>query len=195
MLARELIERKRDGGRITRAEWRRVMQRYAQGDIPDYQMSALAMAIFFRGLDHRDETRDLTDAMLHSGAVLDLDHLRQQRVDKHSTGGVGDKVSLMLAPLVASLGVAVPMMSGRGLGHTGGTLDKLESIPGFRTDLTLATATTHSWRHIGCVLMGQTHEIAPADHKACTRCAMPRPPWKVFRSSVPALCPRNWQKG
>ena len=163
MLARALIERKRDGGRITPAEWRTLMSQYATDEVPDYQMAALAMAIFFNGLD-RDETGALTDAMLVSGAMLDLDHLTMARIDKHSTGGVGDKVSLVLAPLVACLGIAVPMMSGRGLGHTGGTLDKLESIPGFRTDLTLAHATAQLER-IGCALIGQTREIAPADRR------------------------------
>ena len=163
MLARALIERKRDGGRITPAEWRTLMSQYATDEVPDYQMAALAMAIYFNGLD-RDEIGALTDAMLHSGATLDLDHLTMARVDKHSTGGVGDKVSLVLAPLVACLGVAVPMMSGRGLGHTGGTLDKLESIPGFRTDLSLARATAQLER-IGCALIGQTNEIAPADRR------------------------------
>lgn len=163
MLARVLIERKRDGGRITPAEWRTLMSQYATDDVPNYQMAALAMAIYFNGLD-RDEIGALTDAMLHSGAALDLDHLPMARVDKHSTGGVGDKVSLVLAPLVACLGVAVPMMSGRGLGHTGGTLDKLESIPGFRTDLSLASATAQIER-IGCALIGQTREIAPADRR------------------------------
>jgi len=163
MLARALIERKRDGGRITPAEWRTLMSQYATDEVPDYQMAALAMAIYFNGLD-RDEIVALTDAMLHSGAMLDLDHLTMPRVDKHSTGGVGDKVSLVLAPLVACLGVAVPMMSGRGLGHTGGTLDKLESIPGFRTDLSLARATAQLER-IGCALIGQTNEIAPADRR------------------------------
>lgn len=163
MLARALIERKRDGGRITSAEWRALMQEYADGGVPDYQMSALAMAIYFQGLD-REETGALTDAMLHSGSSLDLMHLPIRRVDKHSTGGVGDKVSLVLAPLVASLGVAVPMMSGRGLGHTGGTLDKLESIHGFRTNLTLDEATRLIER-LGCALIGQTKEIAPADRR------------------------------
>ncbi|WP_310569774.1 thymidine phosphorylase [Gemmatimonas sp.] len=163
MLARALIERKRDGGRITPAEWRTLMSQYATDEVPDYQMAALAMAIYFNGLD-RDEIGALTDAMLHSGATLDLNHLTMARVDKHSTGGVGDKVSLVLAPLVACLGVAVPMMSGRGLGHTGGTLDKLESIPGFRTDLSLARATEQLER-IGCALIGQTREIAPADRR------------------------------
>jgi pyrimidine-nucleoside phosphorylase len=163
MLARALIERKRDNRRITTSEWRTLMQQYAAGDVPDYQMSALAMAIYFNGLD-REEIGALTDAMLHSGATLDLSHLVMQRVDKHSTGGVGDKVSLVLAPLVACLGVAVPMMSGRGLGHTGGTLDKLESIAGFRTDLTLAAAT-RLVETVGCALIGQTEEIAPADRR------------------------------
>lgn len=139
------------------------MQQYAAGAVPDYQMAALAMAIFFVGLD-REELGALTDAMLQSGATLDLDHLRGGRVDKHSTGGVGDKVSLVLAPLVAACGVNVPMMSGRGLGHTGGTLDKLESIPGFRTDLSLAVAT-RQLETLGCALIGQTREIAPADRK------------------------------
>ncbi len=139
------------------------MNAYAAGNIPDYQMAALSMAIYFRGLD-RDETGALTDAMLHSGATLDLSHLKQPRIDKHSTGGVGDKVSLILAPLVASLGVTVPMMSGRGLGHTGGTLDKLESIPGFRTALTLPE-TVRQLEAIGCALIGQTGDIAPADRR------------------------------
>ncbi|WP_396213686.1 thymidine phosphorylase [Gemmatimonas sp.] len=163
MKARSLIERKRNGGRISPAEWRVLMKAYAAGDVPDYQMAALAMAIYFVGLDH-DEIVALTNAMLESGATLSLDHLTVGRVDKHSTGGVGDKVSLVLAPLVAACGVAVPMMSGRGLGHTGGTLDKLESIPGFRTDLTLARATKQL-ETLGCALIGQTSEIAPADRK------------------------------
>jgi pyrimidine-nucleoside phosphorylase len=163
MEARTLIERKRDGGRITAAEWRSLMNQYAAGEVPDYQMAALAMAIFFVGLD-RDEIVALTNAMLESGSSLQLSHLTLGRVDKHSTGGVGDKVSLVLAPLVAACGVAVPMMSGRGLGHTGGTLDKLESIPGFRTDLPLAQATKQL-EAIGCALIGQTREIAPADRK------------------------------
>ncbi|HEY0970965.1 MAG TPA: thymidine phosphorylase [Gemmatimonadales bacterium] len=163
MLARGLIERKRDGGRIAPDEWRALMSDYAAGDVPDYQMAALMMAVFFRGLD-REETGALTDAMLRSGRTLELDHLPVARVDKHSTGGVGDKVSILLAPLVACCGVAVPMMSGRGLGHTGGTLDKLESIPGFRTGLSLDEATRQLER-LGCALIGQTGEIAPADRR------------------------------
>ena len=161
--ARPLIERKRDGGTLGPAEWRALMAAYAAGDVPDYQMAALAMAIYLNGLT-RDETRALTDAMLRSGATLDLTHLGKARLDKHSTGGVGDKVSLVLAPLIACLGVAVPMMSGRGLGHTGGTLDKLEAIPGFRTGLSL-TEATRQLEALDCALIGQTGEIAPADRK------------------------------
>jgi pyrimidine-nucleoside phosphorylase len=163
MLAKRLIERKRDGGRIEPGEWRALALAYASGHVPDYQMAAFLMAVHLRGLD-RDETSALTDAMLASGQVLDLSHLAAGRVDKHSTGGVGDKVSLVLAPLVASLGVVVPMMSGRGLGHTGGTLDKLEAIPGFRTNLSLDEAKAQIER-LGCALIGQTAEIAPADRK------------------------------
>jgi pyrimidine-nucleoside phosphorylase len=163
MIVPRLIERKRDGGRISEAEWHELIDAYTAGNVPDYQMSALLMAIFFRGLDG-EETYALTDSMLASGSALDLSHVTVPRIDKHSTGGVGDKVSLVIAPLVASLGIAVPMMSGRGLGHTGGTLDKLESIPGFRTDLTLDRARVQIEK-IGCALIGQTGEIAPADRK------------------------------
>jgi pyrimidine-nucleoside phosphorylase len=163
MLAQRLIERKRDGGRIEPGEWRALVLAYAAGHVPDYQMAALLMATFLRGLD-RGETVALTEAMMASGLKLDLSHLRAPRVDKHSTGGVGDKVSLVLAPLIASLGVVVPMMSGRGLGHTGGTLDKLESIPGMRTDLAIEQAVMQLER-VGCVLIGQTEQIAPADKK------------------------------
>jgi len=163
MLAHRLIERKRDGGRIDPGEWRALALAYAKGHVPDYQMAALLMACFLRGLD-RSETAALTEAMLQSGDRLDLTSLNRPRVDKHSTGGVGDKVSLVLAPMVAACGVAVPMMSGRSLGHTGGTLDKLESIPGFRTNLSLADARAQI-ESIGCAMIGQTPEIAPADKK------------------------------
>jgi pyrimidine-nucleoside phosphorylase len=163
MIVPRLIERKRDGGRLEDSEWHELISAYARDAVPDYQMSALLMAIYFKGLD-RGETSALTDAMIESGATLDLEHITAPRIDKHSTGGVGDKVSIVLAPLLASLGVAVPMMSGRGLGHTGGTLDKLESIPGFRTDLSLADAARQV-EAIGCALIGQTSEIAPADRK------------------------------
>ena len=162
-LAQRLIERKRDGGHVEPGEWRALTSAYAAGHVPDYQMAAFLMAAYIRGLD-RAETNALTDAMLATGSRLSLDHLGVGRVDKHSTGGVGDKISLVLAPLVASLGVAVPMMSGRGLGHTGGTLDKLESIPGFRTALSLAEAT-RQLETIGCALLAQSGEIAPADRK------------------------------
>ena len=162
-LAQRLIERKRDGGHVEPGEWRALTSAYAAGHVPDYQMAAFLMAAYIRGLD-RAETNALTDAMLATGSRLSLDHLGVGRVDKHSTGGVGDKVSIVLAPLVASLGVAVPMMSGRGLGHTGGTLDKLESIPGFRTALSLAEAT-RQLETIGCALLAQSSEIAPADRK------------------------------
>jgi pyrimidine-nucleoside phosphorylase len=163
MIVPRLIERKRDGGSLSTSEWRELIHSYSAGGVPDYQLSALLMAVFFRGMT-RAETDALTDAMLSSGAVFDLSNISAPRIDKHSTGGVGDKVSLILAPLIAELGVVVPMMSGRGLGHTGGTLDKLESIPGFRTDLSL-TAAYLQLTSIGCALIGQTGEIAPADRK------------------------------
>ena len=163
MLAHRLIERKRDGGRLEAGEWRALVLAYAAGHVPDYQMSAFLMACFLRGLD-RGETAALTDAMLNSGVKFDLASLGKPRLDKHSIGGVGDKVSLVLAPLVSLFGIAVPMVSGRGLGHTGGTLDKLESIPGFRTSIPLADARAQL-EDLGCVLMGQTSEIAPADRK------------------------------
>jgi pyrimidine-nucleoside phosphorylase len=163
MIVPRLIERKRDGGRLESDEIHELIHLYAADRVPDYQMAALLMAIYFKGLD-TEEMNALTDSMIESGARLDLSHLKQARIDKHSTGGVGDKVSIILAPLISSLGVAVPMMSGRGLGHTGGTLDKLESIPGFRTDLTLDVAKRQIDR-IGCALIGQTTEIAPADRK------------------------------
>lgn len=159
----DLIQRKRDGGRITSAEWRIFAAEYAADRLPDYQVAALLMAIFFRGLDD-EEGSALMDAMLASGGRLDFTGLGMPVIDKHSTGGVGDKVSIPLAPMVAACGVAVPMMSGRGLGHTGGTLDKLESVPGFNTRLTLAAAKAQVER-LGCALIGQTGEIAPADKK------------------------------
>jgi pyrimidine-nucleoside phosphorylase len=163
MLALRLIERKRDGGHIEPGEWRALANAYAAGHVPDYQMASFLMACFLRGLN-RGETNALTEAMLRSGGRLELDFLNRPRIDKHSTGGVGDKVSIVLAPLISSLGVAVPMMSGRGLGHTGGTLDKLEAIPGFETNLSLDVATRQI-ETLNCALFGQTSEIAPADRK------------------------------
>ncbi len=158
-----LIERKRNGGQLAAGELRDLMRAYAADEVPDYQMSALAMAVYFRGMAD-EEIEALTTAMLESGRMLDLSHLTVPRIDKHSTGGVGDKVSLILAPLVAACGIAVPMMSGRGLGHTGGTLDKLESIPGFRTRLSLEETAAQVER-LGVAMIGQTKEIAPADRK------------------------------
>jgi pyrimidine-nucleoside phosphorylase len=158
-----IIERKRDGHALSSDEIRAFIAGYADGSIPDYQMAALAMAIYFRGM-HIDEAVVLTDAMLHSGRVLDLSGLGRPTVDKHSTGGVGDKISLPLAPLVAACGAAVPMVSGRGLGITGGTLDKLESIPGYRTRLAVPEFLAVI-RACGCSIVGQTDELAPVDRK------------------------------
>jgi len=158
-----LIERKRDGGALTPEEWSALVAAYTAGRVPDYQMSALLMAVYFRGLE-RPELAALTDAMLASGQRLAFDGWATPRIDKHSTGGVGDKVSLVLAPLISACGVAVPMMSGRGLGHTGGTLDKLEAIPGFRTRLSLAETRAQVMKLL-CAMIGQTPEIAPADGK------------------------------
>lgn len=159
----ELIRKKRDGIALTSSEINDLISGYTRGDIPDYQMSAFAMASFLNGFS-ADEASALTSAMLHSGEVLDLSDIPGLKVDKHSSGGVGDKVSIILAPIVAACGVPVPMISGRGLGHTGGTLDKLESIPGFRTDLSIAQYRDQLER-LGIVLIGQTAEIAPADKK------------------------------
>ncbi|HVK00858.1 MAG TPA: thymidine phosphorylase [Gemmatimonadales bacterium] len=163
MLIPSLIQHKRDGNPIAAEDWSRLIADYTAGEVPDYQMAALLMAVVFRGLAG-PELAALTDAMLDSGDRLRFDGFPLPRVDKHSTGGVGDKVSLLLAPMVAACGVAVPMMSGRGLGHTGGTLDKLESIPGMRTGLSLTDARAQIER-IGCAMIGQTPEIAPADRK------------------------------
>jgi pyrimidine-nucleoside phosphorylase len=163
MLVPRLIERKRDGLALTGDEWRALVNGYVAGQVPDYQMSALAMAVVWRGLEP-GELAALTEAMLRSGASLDFGTWATPRVDKHSIGGVGDKTSLLLAPMAACCGVAVPMISGRGLGHTGGTLDKLEAIPGFRTRLSLGEAVTQVKR-LGLVMLGQTPEICPADRK------------------------------
>jgi pyrimidine-nucleoside phosphorylase len=158
-----LIERKRDGHALAPEEWRALIAGYVSGEVPDYQMSALAMAVVWRGLVD-EELAALTEAMLHSGASLEFGTWQAPRVDKHSIGGVGDKTSLLLAPMVACCGVAVPMISGRGLGHTGGTLDKLEAIPGFNVRLSLDQAIAQI-RRLGVVMLGQTPEICPADRK------------------------------
>jgi pyrimidine-nucleoside phosphorylase len=159
----ELIRRKRDRGRLTAAEIETLVRAYTRGDVPDYQMAAWLMAAYIRGLN-MDETSALTMAMMNSGDVFDLSALPGPKIDKHSTGGVGDKVSLVLAPLVASCGVKVPMVSGRSLGHTGGTLDKLESIPGFRTDLKYEEFC-RNLESVGLAMMGQTQKMCPADRK------------------------------
>src|SRR5215472_3707680 len=159
----DLIQRKRDGEELAPEEIEFVVENYTSGNIPDYQMSAFLMAIYFSGMSDREVTR-LTDCMLRSGDVVDLSSVPGLKVDKHSTGGVGDKTSLIVAPLAASAGVMVPMMSGRALGHTGGTLDKLESIPGFRTDLT-ADEFQKQLAELGLCFIGQTDHLAPADRK------------------------------
>ncbi len=163
MRAVDLIRKKRDCGEHSREDIDFLIFGYTRGDVPDYQMAAWLMAVWIRGLG-RAETTALTEAMLHSGEILDLSSLPGKKVDKHSTGGVGDKTSLILAPIVAAGGLTVPMISGRGLGHTGGTLDKLEAIPGFNTNLSL-----EEFRRVlgecGMALIGQTAEIAPADKK------------------------------
>jgi pyrimidine-nucleoside phosphorylase len=163
MRAVDIIQKKRDGGILSPDEIRFFVAGVTDFSLPDYQAAALLMAIFLRGMT-AEETSVFTDAMVTSGARVDLSDIRGGKVDKHSTGGVGDKTSIVIAPLVAACGGIVPMMSGRGLGHTGGTLDKLESIPGFRTNLSISEMR-ESLTSIGCALIGQTAQIAPADKK------------------------------
>jgi len=163
MRAVDLIIKKREGGRLTLQELDYLVRGFVEGEIPDYQMSSFLMAAFLRGLNY-EETKYLTLAMIKSGELLDLKDIPGIKVDKHSTGGVGDKTTLVLVPLVAAAGVKVVKMSGRALGHTGGTLDKLESIPGFRTDLSLAEMKEIAGR-VGAVLAGQTANLVPADKK------------------------------
>ena len=163
MLPQWTIEKKRDGQTLADEEIAGFVNGYTQGEIPDYQMAALAMAIFFRGMTP-SETATMTRVMMQSGEVIDTSALGRPTVDKHSTGGIGDKISIPLAPLVASCGVAVPMISGRGLGITGGTLDKLESIPGYRTRLDVAEFLA-VLKTCGCSMIGQTERIVPADRK------------------------------
>jgi len=159
----EIIAQKRDGETLSETEIQALIAQFMNGTVADYQMTAFLMATFFRGLDDA-ETVALTEAMLHSGKVLNLSGVPGIKVDKHSTGGVGDKVSICLAPLVAACGVPVPMVSGRGLGHTGGTLDKLEAIPGFRTDLSTDDFARIT-QQVGTCMIGQTKDIAPADKR------------------------------
>jgi pyrimidine-nucleoside phosphorylase len=159
----ELIRKKRDGEALSRDEFQELVSGYVLGRIPDYQIAALLMAAFLRGLDHL-EVEYLTDIMMRSGSLLNFEHLPGRKVDKHSTGGVGDKTSLIIAPAVAACGVHVPMISGRGLGFSGGTLDKLESIPGFKVHLPLIRIYQLMERH-GLALVGQTDDLVPADKK------------------------------
>lgn len=163
MRAYDIIRRKRDGEELTDGEIRFFVRGYTEGDIPDYQASAFLMAAFLRGLSF-DETVSLTDAIVHSGRTLDLGKIPGVKADKHSTGGVGDGVSLAVAPIAAACGLKVAMMSGRGLGHTGGTLDKLESIEGYRCDLSEAEFL-RTIERVGCSIIGQTDSLAPADKK------------------------------
>src|SRR5580700_4218426 len=159
----DLIHRKRDGEELTPEEICGLVDSYCRNEVPDYQMSAFLMAVFYSGMTDR-EVSALTDCMIRSGETVDLSSIPGMKVDKHSTGGVGDKTSLISAPLAAAAGVIVPMISGRGLGHTGGTLDKLESIPGFRTDLTIDQFRAQLVQH-GLAFIGQSEEIAPADKR------------------------------
>ena len=159
----ELIGLKRDGGRLDSDAISWIISEFTADRLPDYQMSSLLMAILFNGMD-ADELGPWTEAMLHSGEVLHLEDVPKPKVDKHSTGGVGDKISIPLAPIVAACGVAVPMMSGRGLGHTGGTLDKLESIPGFTTQIS-PDRFVGQLTDIGVVMVGQTEALVPADRR------------------------------
>jgi len=159
----DLIHRKRDGEELDAPEISHLIDAYTRGEIPDYQMSAFLMAVFFAGMTDR-EVSTLTECMIRSGEIVDLSAIKGVKVDKHSTGGVGDKTSLVVAPLAAAAGVIVPMISGRALGHTGGTLDKLESIPGFRTDLTVEQFHAQL-SEIGLCFIGQSDRIAPADGK------------------------------
>jgi pyrimidine-nucleoside phosphorylase len=163
MRPQDIIRKKRDGGELSREEIEFFVRGITGGEIADYQSTALLMAIFLNGMSDSEQSW-LTNAMLHSGEVLDFSDISQPKVDKHSTGGVGDKTSLLIAPLAAAAGICVPMISGRGLGHTGGTLDKLESIPGYRVDLSLPEFRSVLER-CGFAMNGQTAEIAPADRK------------------------------
>ena len=163
MRAADIIMKKRDGGNLSYSELRFLIEGYVSGEIPDYQAASWLMAVFFQGMS-AEETGNLTELMMHSGRTLDLSSLKGPLVDKHSTGGVGDKTSLILAPVAAACGLQVPMMSGRALGHTGGTLDKLESIKGYTVNLD-EQEVLRILERTGYVVMGQTEHIVPADRK------------------------------
>ena len=191
MVPQWIIEKKRDGQVLTDEEIRFFINGYTNETIPDYQMAAMAMAIYLKGMTP-EETAALTDTMMHSGVMIDTSSITLPKVDKHSTGGIGDKVSIILAPLVACADIAIPMISGRGLGITGGTLDKLAAIPGMRTDLSEAELldTIHK---CGFAMIGQTGEIAPADKKPMP-CAMSPARSPPSPSSPPRLCARRWPR-
>src|SRR5919202_2375697 len=163
MRPQDIISRKRDGASLTNEEIKIFVRGVTDGSFADYQSAALLMAIFLRGMDAREQ-RVLTDAMLRSGNILDFSDIPKPKADKHSTGGVGDKTSLVIAPLAAACGVCVPMISGRGLGHTGGTLDKLEAIPGYRVRISVEEFRA-ILKRVGFAMMGQPAEIVPADRK------------------------------
>lgn len=188
-LPQELIAKKRDGGTLTAEEIAFLVDGMTTGDVTDAQISSFAMAVFFKGME-MDERVALTLAMRDSGDVLDWSHLDGPALDKHSTGGVGDNLSLMLAPIVAACGGYVPMISGRGLGHTGGTLDKMDSIPGYTTQ-----PDNETFRKVteacGCAIIGQTASLAPADKRFMASAMSPRR-WRALTSSPHRSCPKSW---
>lgn len=185
----DLIAKKRDGGTHTREELEAIVNGFVSGEVADYQMAAWMMAVYLRGMTN-EETAELTDVMAHSGVMVDLSPIPGIKVDKHSTGGVGDKTTLVIAPIVAACGVKIAKMSGRGLGHTGGTIDKMESVPGTKTALSQEEFFAQVNR-IGLSVIGQSEGIAVAD-KRCTPCGTLLPPSAAFRSLRPASCPKNW---
>jgi hypothetical protein len=192
LLPQWVIEKKRDGQVLPERDIRWFIDGFTRGTIADYQMAALAMAIYLRDMNPA-EVAVLTDAMMRSGDLVDTSSIKRPKVDKHSTGGIGDKVSLILAPLAACCGVAVPMISGRGLGITGGTLDKLEAIPGYRTDLTEKQFVAVIQK-CGCSIIGQTGRARPRRQASSTPCATSPPPCPPSRSSPPASCARRWPR-
>lgn len=185
----DLIAKKRDGGTHTREELEAIVNGFVSGEVADYQMAAWMMAVYLRGMTN-EETAELTDVMAHSGVMVDLSPIPGIKVDKHSTGGVGDKTTLVIAPIVAACGVKIAKMSGRGLGHTGGTIDKMESVPGTKTALSQEEFFAQVNR-IGLSVIGQSEGIAVADKK-CTPCGTLLPLSAAFRSSRPASCLKSW---